>query len=56
VSGRLVRTLVDAHQEPGSHELHWDRRASSGATVAAGVYFVHASIGGREGVEKVVVR
>ena len=56
VSGRLVRTLVDAHRESGLHELHWDRRAASGATVAAGVYFVVASIGKRDGAVKVVVR
>ena len=56
VSGRLVRTLVDAHQNSGLRELHWEGRAGSGAAVAAGVYFVHASIGERNEVVKVVVR
>lgn len=37
--GRKVRSLLDAaHQEPGSHELAWDRRDDSGRRLPSGVY------------------
>lgn len=41
IAGRIVRTLVDEHQEAGSRSVRWDRRDDSGKEVANGVYFCH---------------
>lgn len=45
VSGRLVRTLLDAPLDAGPHEIRWDAQGVRGA-VAAGVYFVRLEAGG----------
>jgi len=39
VSGKLVRTLVDAYREPGLHAAQWDGKDSRGNQVASGIYF-----------------
>jgi hypothetical protein len=39
VNGRLVRTLVDEEQAPGSREVTWTGRDDAGAAVSSGVYF-----------------
>jgi len=39
VSGRRVRTLLREHTSAGSHEVTWDGRDDSGASVSSGVYF-----------------
>jgi hypothetical protein len=39
VSGRIVRTLVDAPMPAGPGQITWDGRDSSAAPVAAGVYW-----------------
>ncbi|HEU4366467.1 MAG TPA: FlgD immunoglobulin-like domain containing protein [Candidatus Krumholzibacteria bacterium] len=39
VSGRVVRTLVDAVQAGGSREVVWDGRDDRGGPVSSGVYF-----------------
>jgi len=39
VTGRLVRSLVDAPKAPGSHVAEWDGRNRAGVQVGAGVYF-----------------
>jgi hypothetical protein len=54
-SGRLVRTLVARELEAGRHEIEWDRRADSGARVAAGMYFYQLVATGREATRKVVI-
>ncbi|MCK4916476.1 MAG: hypothetical protein KAS89_09895 [Candidatus Eisenbacteria sp.] len=47
VSGRLVRTLVDAeYQEAGPRTLVWNGRDDSGRPAASGVYFFRVDIGG----------
>ena len=38
ILGQLVRTLVDAPQEPGTHEVIWDGKDEKGNEVASGVY------------------
>jgi photosystem II stability/assembly factor-like uncharacterized protein len=38
VSGRLVRTLVDARQPAGPHSIMWDGRTDAGRPLASGVY------------------
>jgi hypothetical protein len=39
VSGQLVRSLIDRHEEPGHRSVSWDGRDAAGARVARGVYF-----------------
>lgn len=38
LSGRRVRTLLDANVEPGLRSLHWDGRLEGGVRAAAGIY------------------
>jgi hypothetical protein len=45
VSGRLVRSLVDAVQEPGVHQAAWDGTDRSGRPVASGLYFCRLKSG-----------
>ncbi len=39
VSGRRVRSLVDAPQTAGSHEVVWDGTNDAGDPVPSGVYW-----------------
>ncbi len=45
VLGRRVRRLEVPAVDDGGRRVSWDRRSESGAEVAAGIYFVRASIG-----------
>jgi len=45
VSGRLVRTLVDAQLGEGRHEAFWDGKDASGAAAASGIYFCRLEAG-----------
>jgi len=45
VDGRLVRTLVSRDLDPGHHEVRWDGRGDSGASLGTGVYLYRATIG-----------
>jgi len=40
LAGRLIRELVSSSLQAGTHETHWDGKASNGRACAAGVYFV----------------
>jgi len=39
ISGRLIRTLVNADQPAGIHQVRWDGGLDSGAHAASGAYF-----------------
>jgi hypothetical protein len=54
-SGRLVRTLVDAVQAPGSHTAVWDGIGKDGVRAAAGVYFLRTDVAGVRNSERVVL-
>ena len=43
--GRVVRTLVDAVQPAGPHEVTWDGRDQLGSTVPSGVYLAQLRAG-----------
>jgi hypothetical protein len=45
MSGRLVKTVVDATMSAGEHEAVWDGLDESGNSVPAGVYFYRLSAG-----------
>ena len=44
-SGRLVRTLVDASQRPGTYSVRWNGRNERGLQVASGRYFYRLAVG-----------
>ncbi len=46
LQGRLVRTLVQAHLEPGRHEVRWDATDEAGRIVPSGVYVYVLDSGG----------
>jgi hypothetical protein len=52
-SGRLVKTLVSGMQS-GSHETSWDGRHEDGVQAAAGVYFVKATVAGKQSAERII--
>jgi hypothetical protein len=54
-AGRLVRTLIDAHMEPGEYEASWDGRDDAGRRAAAGVYFVQMRTKDRRVAQRVTL-
>jgi hypothetical protein len=55
VSGRLVRSVLNAPLDAGAHELAWDGRNSDGASVAPGVYFYRVVTAQGDEVRRVVM-
>jgi len=55
VSGRLVRTLVDETQEPGSRSVVWNGRDDAGNAVSSGVYFYVLDAGKERLTRKLVL-
>ena len=47
LSGRRIRTLIEARMPPGEHHADWDGRDGSGRTAPAGAYFTRLEIEGR---------
>ncbi len=45
ISGRLLRTLLVAPREAGTHGVMWDGRNEAGRRVASGTYFARLSVG-----------
>ncbi len=57
LSGRCVRTLVNAPMEPGDYELVWDGTDLDGRQVASGVYFCRlATAAGTDEKKMVLVK
>jgi hypothetical protein len=55
VHGRLVRELYAGPLAPGVHEMSWDGREASGATVASGLYFYRLTAAGRTPLSRAMV-
>jgi hypothetical protein len=55
LSGRLIRTLVDAVVEEGDYETAWDGRANDGRAAASGVYFCRLTTPAGTDARKVVL-
>jgi hypothetical protein len=53
-AGRLVRTLADGNQAPGSHQAVWDGRDDNGRSAGRGVYYCRLQAGGLGGTTKLV--
>ena len=45
VAGRVVATLVDQDQAPGSYRTRWNGVGDNGAPVVSGVYFYRLTVG-----------
>ncbi len=54
VSGRLVRTLVNAELPAGIGQVVWDGRGRDGQPVPSGLYFVRLEMGARSATRKLV--
>jgi hypothetical protein len=55
VAGRLVRTLIDARQNPGEKQVKWYGLNDRGMRVASGVYFCRMTAAGFEQTRKMVL-
>jgi len=55
LSGRRVRTLVDAHRSAGDHVDRWNGTDDTGAALASGVYFYHVETGSRSANGKLLL-
>jgi len=54
VSGRLIRTLVDASVPAGLHRARWDGRDSEGREARSGIYFFKFTAGDVERTARVM--
>jgi YVTN family beta-propeller protein len=54
VTGRLVRTLVDGQERPGSYRIFWDGSDNRGQQVASGLYFCKFEAGGFTKTRKMI--
>ena len=48
IAGRLVKTLIDERQYPGSCRVSWDGRDEGGDKVSSGIYFARLIVSGVE--------
>jgi hypothetical protein len=55
VAGRLVRTLVNQVQGPGTYDVAWDGNDQLGNPVASGVYFYHLTWNGESATRRMVL-
>jgi len=55
IGGRLVRTFVNAYQQPGCYSVRWDGKDSFGRDVASGVYIYRLVAGTLTSSRKLVV-
>ncbi len=55
LQGRLVRTLVEASLQSGSHQVGWDGRNQHGTPMASGIYFYRLEAAGQVQAERMVL-
>jgi hypothetical protein len=55
VGGRLVRSLLDGSQTPGSKSVTWDGKDSRGTSVSSGIYFYRLRAGDKVITKKMVL-
>lgn len=55
-TGSLIRTLADAAFPPGRQTIFWDGRATNGAPVAPGVYFIKLETGKSPVTRKLIIQ
>jgi hypothetical protein len=55
ITGRHVRTLIEADKEPGNYRVEWNGRNSRGKEVSNGVYFYKLTSGDKSVTQKMVL-
>jgi hypothetical protein len=55
VSGRVVRTLVNASKDAGDYTVSFDGRSANGSQLASGVYFYRLKVGDFESNKKMLM-
>ncbi|MBI4722031.1 MAG: carboxypeptidase regulatory-like domain-containing protein [Candidatus Stahlbacteria bacterium] len=55
LSGKLIRTLVNAYQKANSYTVSWNKEDDSGNKVSRGVYFCYLKSDEFKAVEKVIL-
>jgi hypothetical protein len=55
VSGRLIRTLLNARKEIGRHQVEWNGKDASGSTVPSGIYFYRMKTSGFDVTKKMIL-
>ena len=55
-AGRVVRTLANGQQQPGSYSVAWNGRDQVGRSLANGIYFCKFSAGDCRATEKLVLK
>jgi hypothetical protein len=56
VAGRMIRSIVDGHQDAGRHEASWDGAGQDGVRARGGMYFVRMTLSEGGGRAPAVVR
>lgn len=54
IKGQLVRSLVNNHKSPGSHQVTWDGHDNAGSSMASGLYFARLQTNGNTLTSKIV--
>lgn len=54
ISGRVIRTLVDAQLQPGDHLISWDGLDENGRATPSGLYFCRLKGGNTRSIMKLV--
>jgi hypothetical protein len=55
LNGRLVRTLVQQHQDPGTYGAVWNGADDLGLPVRSGVYFYRLAAGSHQSVQRMII-
>jgi hypothetical protein len=54
-NGRLVKTLLNSEQHPGSYVIQWDGKSNEGKSVSSGTYFYQVKSNGVQLVKKMLL-
>jgi hypothetical protein len=55
VSGRLVRTLLEARKDIGRHSVAWDGKDANGSSVPSGIYFCRMKTSNFDATRKMIL-
>jgi hypothetical protein len=55
VSGQLVKTLVNQHEQSGKHQVTWNSHDERGRQVASGIYFLKLQAGENTATRKLLI-
>lgn len=55
ISGNLIKTLVNGHQNAGLHEVVWNGENNYGKIVSSGIYFYKLQIPGKYKIGKMLI-